>query len=250
MNPEKFQLPKKYRLFVSIGTLATVLITFNQCVIDNKKTNTKAKFSTNSTVIPAPAVGDAGDIDSDQDLPDGLVMPPMNSPSEDTESELIDVGVKDFEQINATMSAVTGVPTTDGAIQTVYRTVVTQLPSDNSIKSFLPAHQVAITKLAAEYCERLVENGTLRAAIWPGINFDGNPPAVFTAANKAAIINRTIDRFIGPLESQERVLTFNELTSLFDTLLAGENLTINTTTKKVVKGVCISSLASAHVTLL
>ncbi len=250
MKTEKFQLPKKYRLFISIGTLVGVLVAFNQCVLD-KKTNTKPRFSTNSSnAVPAPTGGDAGDIASDLDLPDGLIMPPMNSPSSDPEMDQIDVGVKDFEQINSTMATLTGVSPMDGAIQTVYRTVVTQLPSDNSIKSFLPSHQVAITKLAAEYCERLVETANLRVVIWPTINFTQSPTQVFNAANKATIINQAIDRFLGPLESQERVITYNELMSIFDTLLTGEDLANQVTTRKVIKGVCISSLASAHVTLL
>lgn len=249
MNPEKFQLPKRARIFISITTLLCVLIAFNQCVVDKKGSSTKSKFSSNSQA-PAPAAGDAGDQESDAELPDGLVMPPINSPDNDPSTEALDVGVKDFEQINATMSALTGVSTTDSAVQSVYRTVASALPSDNNIKSFLPAHQVAITKLAAEYCERLVENGTLRSAIWPTINFGGTPTQVFNSSGRAAVINQAIDRFLGPLQSQERTQAYNELTILFDSLLSGENLASSITTRKVVKGICISSLASAHVTLL
>ncbi len=246
---EKFQLPKKARIFISLGTLTAVLVTFNQCVVDKKSSGKSAKFTSNSAA-PAPVGGDAGDVESENDLPDGLTMPPMNSGEYDPAVDSIDVGVKDFEQINATMSALTGVPTTDGSVQNVYRTVVTQLPSDNNLKSFLPAHQVAITKLAAEYCERLVENGTLRTAIWPNLNFTQNPNQAFTAANRSTVINQTIDRFMGPLNATERSTVTAQLVEIFDTLLQGEDVTSSVTTRKVVKGLCITSLGSAYVTLL
>ena len=148
------------------------------------------------------------------------------------------------------MAAVTGVPPTDTTVQNLYKEIIVQLPASNDVKTFLPANQVAITKLAAEFCERLVETQALRVVIWPTINFGQNPPVVFTPTNKALIINQSIARFMPPHDSQEQVVTFNELVKLFDTLLTGESQDTSVTTRKVVKGMCISTLASAHATLL
>jgi hypothetical protein len=176
-------------------------------------------------------------------------MPPMNLPVPDDLAS-IEVGVKNFEQINSTMSALTGVPTTDANITTVYNDIVIQLPTDNNIKNFLPSMQVAITKLATEYCDRTVETDAYRIKIWKTINFAQGPSTTLTATNKTALINQTVERFLGPIEQTEIDKSKTELLALYDILLSGESLTSNLTTKKVVKGICVATLSSAYITLL
>lgn len=249
-NEKNSSLPNGLRIAIAIGSLASILVAFNQCTIEKKSTNKRSTASTSTSEAPSTATGDSSDIETDSELPDGLVMPPMNSPTESSELDTIDVGVKNFEQIFLSMAAVTGVNPTTTAVQNVYREIVVQLPADNNLKSFLPANQVAITKLAAEFCEVLVETATLRVVVWPTINFGQTPTQVFNATNKTLIVNQAIDRFMPPMSSQVRVLTVNELTKLFDELLTGENLSSSVTTRKVVKGMCISTLASAQSTLL
>lgn len=249
---EKSTLPNGLRIAIAIGTLVSVLVAFNQCTIDKKtnKKSSKGSSSSSSTSAPAPVTGDSGDTENDSDLPDGLVMPPMNAPTAETELSEMDVGVKQFEQIYLSMAAATGVSPTENATLNLYKEIIVQLPADNNLKSFLPANQVAITKLAAEFCEKLVETAALRAVIWPTITFTQTPAMAFTPANKKIIIDAAISRFIPPLDSQNQVFTYNELVKLFDELLTGEDLNTNVTTRKVVKGMCISTLASAHATLL
>lgn len=244
------KLPSAVRIAISIGTLAIVLVAFNQCVVDKPTNVKKSKSSSASTSAPETSRDDAGDIESENELPDGLVMPPINAPASESEMDAIDVGVKNFEQILVSMSEATGVNASDNGIQTLYKELTIQLPGDNNIKSFLPANQVAITKLAAEFCEKMVESQELRAVVWPTINFGQSPTTVFTASNKQLIITQAINRFLPPMETNQMTLTYNELSKLFDELLTGETLGSNVTTKKVVKGMCISTLASAHATFL
>lgn len=249
---EKSSLPNGIRIAIAIGTLVSVLVAFNQCTVD-KKTNSKSSAgssSSSSTAAPVPVTGDSGDIENDAELPDGLVMPPINAPTAETELSEMDVGVKNFEQIYLSMAAATGVSPTENATLNLYKEIIVQLPADNNVKSFLPSNQVAITKLAAEFCEKLVETGSLRSVIWPSINFGQTPTQVFNAANKKIIIDAAIARFLPPLDSQNQVYTYNELVRLFDELLTGEDLNTSVTTRKVIKGMCISTLASAHATLL
>lgn len=250
-NEKTPQLPNGLRIAISIGTLVAVLVAFNQCTLEKKTTNKRSTASTSSA--PSTATGDSSDIENDSDLPDGLVMPPMNSPTEDSELDTIDVGVKNFEQIYLSMASVTGVSPTTTAVQNLYREIIVQLPADNNVKSFLPANQVAITKLAAEFCEVLVETANLRSAVWPTINFGQTPTQAFSGANannKSLVISQAIDRFMPPMDSQSRVIVVNELSRLFDELLTGENQSTSVTTRKVIKGMCISTLASAQSTLL
>lgn len=247
-NEKPSPLPNGVRIAIAIGTLISVLVAFNQCTFETKSTNKRSTASKSSA--PSTATGDASDIETDTELPDGLVMPPMNSTTTETELDEIDVGVKNFEQVYQSMAAVTGVNPATTSVQNLYKEIVVQLPADNNVKSFLPANQVAITKLSAEFCEVLVETANLRVVVWPTINFGQTPTQVFSAANKQLIINQAIDRFMPPLDSQVRVLTYNELLKLFDELLTGENLSSSVTTRKIVKAMCISTLASAHSTLL
>lgn len=254
-NDEKiYKLPTPIRIGISICTLVTILIAFNQCTFD-KKTNKKVTKKEN---IRFPATSgsnfakDASDIESDVELPEGLVMPPANSPSEVSDLDEIDVGVKNFEQIYLSMAALTGVNTAETATMNLYKELTVQLPADNNIKSFLPANQVAITKLAAEFCEKLVETQNLRVVIWPTFNFNLTPIQAFASGstNKQMVITQAIDRFIPPSDSATRIQTNGELTKLFDELLPGENLGSSVTTRTMVKAMCISTLASAHTTLL
>ena len=248
---EKTVLPNGVRIAIAISTLISVLVAFNQCTIE-KTTNSKTsrRTASSSSTAPSTATGDGGDTTSDAKLPDGLVMPPINAPTADSALDLIDVGVKDFEQIYLSMAAATGVSPTDGTVQAIFRDIKVQMPVDNNVKSFLPANQVAITKLAAEFCEILVESQNLRVVVWPSINFTLNPTQVLNSTNKQIIINQAIGKFMPPLDSQTQVITYNELARLFDELLTGEDVTNSVTTRKVIKGMCISTLASAHATLL
>lgn len=251
MEKEKKPLPTKVKMSFSISILLVVLVAFNQCVFKPNVTNTpKKKSSYGLTSLPSPPTADASDIGSNVKLPEGLVMPAMNTPVKDTEMATLEVGVKNFEQINVTMSQLTGVPVTEASVVTVYNDITTQLPSDNNVKNFLPSMQVAITKLATEYCDRLVETDAYRVQIWPSINFAQGPTQTLTSVNKVALINQTVDRFLGPVDASLIDGAKSELLSLYDTLLAGETLTASATTKKVVKGICVASLSSAYVTLL
>ena len=240
-------LPTKFKMIVSTSLMMGILFAFNQCVVKQTRSS-RSKLSSSSTAVPAPT-GDAVDTDLPKNLPPGVDMPPMNSPvPEDLNS--IEVGVKNFEQINSTMSALTGVPVTNSAVVSVYNDISIQLPSSNNVKNFLPSMQVAITKLATEYCDQTVETDAYRIAIWTSINFSQTPTQTLTATNKATMINQTVSRFLGPVDQATIDQTKTELLSLYDTLIAGESLTSNLTTKKVVKGICVATLSSAYVTLL
>lgn len=250
MKNETKALPTKIKMLISITTLLSVLIGFNQCVLNKTgKSNSKSTSKYGSTDVPAPSNRDAGDIGADKDLPPGVDLPAMNTKPTDSELALVDVGIKNFEQINLTMSKLTGIPTNNGNVLPVYNDIVIQLPTDNNVKNFLPSMQVAITKLATEYCDRLVEVGTLQSTIWPAINVTQTPAQTLTSTNKVLLISQTIDYFFGPIDQPSIDNAKAELLSLYDSLITGESLTTNATTKKVVKGICTAALSSAYVTL-
>jgi hypothetical protein len=236
------------KISFSIVAILSVLFSFNQCVAE-KKGASKATIKTAANA-PSPETGNGGEIDEGNDLPGGLTMPPMNNPTTPSDKDEIDVGVKNFEQISISMATVTGVSPADAGVSNLYKQLSSQLPADNNVQSIAPANQMAIIKLASEYCDRLVESTTLRAVVWPGINLTQTPTALFTSANKTLIINLTMTQFLPPLQPSELAETKDELSKLFDELLVGEPLNSAATSRKVVKGLCIANLASAHTTLL
>ncbi len=224
----------KLKVYSSIILLIAVLLSFNQCVVKNlgKKTNTSSSLGVSA---PAPGDSDTPDIDAEKELPDNLTLPAMNLP----ESEIVDVGIKNFEQINQTMSDLTGVSTTETNVARVYTEVEYQLPNDNNIKTFLPSHQVAITKLAAEYCHVLMENATLRSRIWPNLNFSDTPVRVFTTTNKGTIVDTTLLHFLKGEEGDQAV-TLNTSTTTTTPSTVSSVQAFTQTVYTVTRARCIS----------
>ena len=113
------------------------------------------------------------------------------------------VGLRTFEKLNASMSELTGVPTTMGTIPVTFDKLKQQLPTAETIDTFVSAHVVGIAQLAFEYCDQLVEDTTLRNAFFGAApyNFAGFTDPLATAfgtfAQKEAVVNALYDRMIG-----------------------------------------------------
>lgn len=217
---------------VSVGLLTILVTVFTQC---GKNTMQIGNSSSNNS--------NAGG---------GLTNPSMDHGQMINNTEISE-GIKSHEQIFFTMSELTGVPVTNAEVRNIYNQVATSLPTDNDLKVFLPPHQLAITKLAAEFCHVLVENTTLRAVIWPNFNFRSIPTAtdgVNNPAIRSAIIGQVLQAFWGGVITEaELYAAEDELDLLITDMLAGET-NDNTATRNVFKGVCTAALSSAHVTLL
>lgn len=222
--------PKLKMKLISLASLAVLITVFTQCVPTNSQQFGNSS-SSNYSAPPTP--------------------PPPKDEGQVINQTQVQTGIKSYEQILHTMSALTGVDAFNGTIQTVYRQVETTLPTDNDVKTFLPPHQLAITKLAAEFCHVLVENATLRDQIWTGLNFGALPATGLSMQNRDFIIDKSIERFWGDVVStEERALAEDELHQLIEDLLVSENTGTSATTRNIIKAVCTSALSSAHVTLL
>jgi hypothetical protein len=100
-----------------------------------------------------------------------------NDPGDPAAAVSSDIGVRTFEEINATIAAITGVDITNAAVKDVYDEYFQQLPSTEAIDAFLPSHQMAIVQLALTSCNELVEDrGTIAPeTFFPGFNFAPMP---------------------------------------------------------------------------
>jgi len=163
------------------------------------------------------------------------------------------IGIRDFAEINDSMSELTGVPATNATVRATYLELVQALPSDNDVAAFVSAHQVGISRLALDYCDQMIENTSLRNAFF-GVAFDWTQPAT-TAFSSVGQRDQVIDplatKMLGTsLANQPTALEVRpHLDTLVDQLTAGCSAAScpASTTRNVVKGVCASVLSSAAV---
>jgi hypothetical protein len=164
------------------------------------------------------------------------------------------IGIRTFDEINSTMSAVTDVSPQDPAVDSVFQSLRQSLPAIEDPAAFLSSHQVAVAQLAIEYCNALIENrgATSTALYFPGFDFDAAPLTAF--GNRNALIRPLIDRVMGigiqtqpdavDVEGEIAYNVFDPLTlrpvNLIDRLIAG-----GTDTRSISKGACAAVLGSA-----
>jgi hypothetical protein len=87
-----------------------------------------------------------------------------------------DIGVRTFEEINATIAAITGIPVTNSKVKSVYTSYLQQLPTVEAIDAFLPSHQMAIAQLAMTSCSELVDSNP---GFFAGFDFDQSAQTAF-----------------------------------------------------------------------
>lgn len=170
-----------------------------------------------------------------------------------------DVGVRVFDEINATMAQITGVSPQAPAVKATYDTIRQQLPTVPGIEGFLSAHQVAVAQLAIEYCNALVDDVTLRAGFFPGFNFGQAASAAFdTTPERDLVLNPLLSRGLnsdpaagnGNMTSQPTPAEVKtELNGLIDRLTACGAGCAADRTPTVVKATCAAALGSAGMLL-
>ncbi len=177
--------------------------------------------------------------------PTPLPPPPDAVPSSE-------VGLRTFEEISASMSNMTGVPTTNANVAATYDRVREQLPTVENIEGFLSSHQVGAAQLAIEYCNELVDDGALRAAYFPGFNFSAPAATAFdTPAELAQITGPLVTRAVGTgLTTQPSAAEVTtEVNALIGRLTACGGSCAADRTEVVVKAACSTVVGSASTLL-
>jgi hypothetical protein len=111
-----------------------------------------------------------------------------------------DLGVRTFERLSDTMAKVTGVPTTDTNVSTVYTNVLSSLPPVSDLSAFSAANQTAVAQLAVAYCSEMVN---MRGTAVFGAGFDPTQGGSYFAApintnsNRDAVINALYVNLVG-----------------------------------------------------
>jgi hypothetical protein len=156
-----------------------------------------------------------------------------------------EVGIRNFAEVNATMSSVTGVATTNPIVQPTYDAVFQALPVATGIEGFLSSQQMGITQLAISYCSALVD-GPTAGTYFQGFNFGASVGAAFDTAGRNAVIDPLLAKIVGTNVSSQPdpVTTKAEVNGLIDHLTSCSTAPC-ANTKGVVKAACASVLGSA-----
>lgn len=162
------------------------------------------------------------------------------------------IGVRTFDEINATMAAVTGVDPETPAVDMTYQNLRQSLPTIANPQAFLSSHQVAIAQLAIEYCNALVD-GPGAGAYFNNFNFNQTPATAYAGTARNQVIDPLIDNIMGiGVQTQPDFVTVrDELgyfstdgvrpNNLIDRLIASPD---NPNTAAIAKGVCAAVLGS------
>jgi len=98
------------------------------------------------------------------------------------------IGLHRFAEINATLSALTGVSISNLAVANTYQKVQQQLPTLANLDGFLAAQQMGITQLTVAYCNALVNDSTLRSSYFVGFPFGASVGTAFDTTGRNQII--------------------------------------------------------------
>jgi hypothetical protein len=107
-----------------------------------------------------------------------------------------DVGVRTFDEVNATLSSLTTVPSTTASVADTFDTVRRQLPTVESASGFLASHQSGVMQLSVSYCTALVDDTSLRTAFFPGFDFGADYGTAFGGAGRDIVIDSLMDALV------------------------------------------------------
>jgi len=194
--------------------------------------------------------GTNGDGSGDQGGGDGQNNDDDQGP--DVEQVFVKAGIRNYAQINATMSLLTGVPRSNATVSQVFSAnLTTALPTDNDIKAFLGSQQVAVFKLAVEYCDAMIKDANISRTFFGSVTVTGAPSVVFSAQGKAAVADVFVSKFWGKnlesLPAHDQNVTM--AVGLIDQLLANKDQANAAVTAAVLTGTCAGILSAAPVTM-
>jgi hypothetical protein len=163
------------------------------------------------------------------------------------------IGMRNFAEINASMSAVTTVPTNNIQVKNAFEKLKQQLPSVTNMDSFLASNQMAVTQMAIKYCDQLVETINLRDSYFSGFDFSQPASTAFTDQDRNLVLIPLANNMLGQNVSSQpdNNLVIAELDNLITRLTdcSGDKVCDANYTKTIVKAICAGALGSAAITL-
>ena len=171
-----------------------------------------------------------------------------------------EIGLRTFDEINATFSSLLGIDWTDPAYPNVdltYQELRQSLPAVEDINTFLSSHQVGVAQLAIAYCDAFIGSNASPGPAdsdpsFPAGFFSAPAATSFSAANRGGYITPLIDRIMGTgLATQPAFADVNAELATFTAAggrpdnLAQRLLDGGSDTRAIAKGVCAAALGNA-----
>jgi hypothetical protein len=191
------------------------------------------QIGTNSHTYPPPAVPQAP-------------PPPTLAPE-------ADVGLRTFDEINATLSNITGIPVTNTRVAATYDTVKQGLPAIEKFGTFGASQQTALAQLAIQYCNQMVDTPAARTAFYgSALNPATSATATFGSAgspnnaNRDLVITALLQKGIntGINTNPDDTVISAEIDNLINKLVSGPTGSSATGTGTVMKAACGAVLGS------
>ncbi len=156
-----------------------------------------------------------------------------------------EVGIRDFAEVNATMSKMTGIPVANSEVDATYDLVHQALPVGTGVNGFISSQQMGVTQLAIKYCSVLVDDTSARASYFPGFPFGTSHTTAFN--DRSLLLDPLIDNMVGNGIGTQPDLTdlSAEVNALVDSLVACGGTCESDRTERIVKAACASVLGSA-----
>ena len=182
--------------------------------------------------------------------------PPVPTPSAPIPVDLpaeSDVGLRTFDELNATLSNFTGVVETESRVAGTYALVKQALPTIEKFGTFGPAQQTALAQLAIQYCNVMVDTPSLRNAFFgPSLNPAATGTATFGTSGTPNIVNRDVVITALLTKGKNTGLAFDpddsaitaELDALINKLVSGPTGGAANGTGTVMKAACGAVLGS------
>ncbi|WP_231732950.1 MULTISPECIES: LamG domain-containing protein [Colwellia] len=157
------------------------------------------------------------------------------------------IGLRNFAQINASMSVLTGVNKNALKVATTYQLVKQQLPTLTNIETFISAQQMAITQLAIAYCDTAIEDDNIRNNWFTEVDFSKTPDIAFDTVGRGNLLNPLLDQLMpSTLTTQpDKALVYTELDNLISRLGICASSCSAERSKTIAKATCAAVLASA-----
>lgn len=154
------------------------------------------------------------------------------------------IGVRNFEQIVQTFAKLTGVSARNTTVTTAVADLKSSLPDSNDMRTLTPAKISGITKLAATFCDVAMADATLRAKLYPGINFGVGPTQAL--ADPKSAITALLQNVWGAdvVSNSQGAADIVTLTDLLKSMMVGKANTA-AMTANLLMGTCAAALASS-----
>jgi hypothetical protein len=163
------------------------------------------------------------------------------------------IGVRLFDEVNASMAKMTTVSPNVSGVSSTYTAVQTSLPTVFDIQSLSSGALIASAQLGMQYCQALVNDPALGPAFFPSMNFNAAPTSAFgSQASMDLVVQPLYNNMIGfgqtltsqPTNSAVSAELYNLLTTLTNSPTP-PNTTPAQRTQQISMAACTAVLSSA-----